>query len=375
MRSTRAVKMPGRKEMKQKIAIDCREFYKGRVTGIGRFLETLISYAPLLRPDWDFLLLGSAETEIPFPVPSNVSFLAIPGSNTQFWEQVRLPAALKREKCSLFFSPYYKTCVFTRVTRVIAIHDLIDLVYPGYTKSPAAYKRLMRFYAGASAAVVTLSENSKRDITGLLGITPDKIFVNAPGVDTSIFYERKDASAYVRNLGITAPYLLYVGNSNPHKNVDGLLKAYLSLPGNLRAGLRLVLAGVGDYKAPAGIDPGSFIKFGRVSFKDLPFLYSAAELFIFPSFYEGFGLPPLEAMACGTPVASSNASCLPEVLGGACAYFDPASGESIKNTLASLHSDKGARDALRLKGLERIKKYEPRAAAAGLVALFESALK
>lgn len=375
MSFTRIVKMPRRKESGQKIAIDCREFNKGRVTGIGRFLETLISYVPLLRPDWDFLLLGSAETEIPFPVPSNVSFLALPGSSTQFWEQARLPAALRREKCGLFFSPYYKTCVFTPVPSIIVIHDLIDLVCPGYTKFPAAYKRLMRFYAGRSAAVVTLSENSKRDIVKLLGVPADKVLVNAPGVDTSVFYERRDAAGHVKKLGIEAPYVLYVGNSNPHKNVDGLVKAYASLPENLLAGRRLVLAGVGDYAAPAGTGPGALIILPRVSSADLPFLYSAAEVFAFPSFYEGFGLPPLEAMACGVPVASSGASCLPEVLGEACAYFDPASGESLKASLTSLLSDKGKRASLRMKGLERVKKYGPRRCAEGLVGLFEAKLR
>lgn len=361
--------------MKKKIAIDCREFFKGKITGIGRLLENFISCAPGLRPDWEFLLLGSADTEIPFGLPGNAAFLVIPGTNTQFWEQVTLPAALKREKCDLFFSPYYKTCVFPGVPSIITIHDLISLIYPGYVRFPSAYRRLMRFYADSSAAVLTDSENSKRDIIARLGVSPERISVNYPGVDTAVFYGRKDAVSQVRKLGILSPYILYVGNSNPHKNVDGLVKAYSLIPEALSAGRRLVLAGVGDYALPAGIDPGGVVKLARVPAADLPFLYSAAEVFAFPSFYEGFGLPPLEAMACGCPVASSSASCLPEILGDACLYFDPASVESIKSALAALLSDKGTRDTLRLKGLAQAKKYAPRAAAEALLRLFESCFR
>lgn len=361
--------------MKKKIAIDCREFYKGKSTGIGRFLQNYISHVPELRPDWEFLLFGTAETEIPFTFPGNVSFRAIPGANTQFWEQVSLPAELRREKCDLFFSPYYKTCVFTSVPTIITIHDLTNLVYPGYTRFRAVYRRFMRFYADSSSAVLTVSENSKRDIAELLRVPSAKIFVSHNAVDAAFFYERKDGVSRAAKLGISAPYILYVGNSNPHKNVAGLVKAYAALPEGLRSGRRLVLAGVGDYAAPDGIDPGLFVKLARVPSEDLPFLYSGAEVFAFPSFYEGFGLPPIEAMACGCPVASSSASCLPEILGDACVYFDPASVENIKNVLAALLSDKGARDSLRLKGLAQARKYDPRAAAGILIDLFEKVLR
>ncbi len=361
--------------MKKKIAIDCREFYKGKTTGIGRFLQNYISRLPALRPGWEFLLLGDSGTELPFGLPGNVSFLAISGSNTQFWEQVSLPAALKREKCDLFFSPYYKTCVFTGVPTIITIHDLTNLVYPGYTKFAAVYRGAMRFYAASAAAVLTVSEYSKQDIVRLLGVDPGKIFVNHNAVDPAVFYERGDAAPRLKKLGISAPYVLYVGNANPHKNVDGLVKAFAELPERLRSGRSLVLAGVGDYAAPAGVGPGTLVKLERVPSEDLPFLYSAAEVFAFPSFYEGFGLPPVEAMACGAPVVSSNASSLSEVLGEACSYFDPASVESMKNALAALLSDKGVRDNLRLKGLEQAKKYDPLAAAEALLPLFEACFR
>ncbi|MBI4351139.1 MAG: glycosyltransferase family 4 protein [Elusimicrobia bacterium] len=360
--------------MKKKIAIDCREFYRGKSTGIGRFLQNYISHLPALRPDWDFLLFGDADTELPFSLPANVSFLAIPGANTQFWEQVSLPAALKREKCGLFFSPYYKTCVFTGVPSIITIHDLTNLVYPGYTRFRGIYRRVMRFYADSSAAVLTVSEYSKQDIVKLLGVAADKVFVSHNAIDPAVFYERKDAAARINKLGIQEPYVLYVGNANPHKNVDGLVRAYAALPEALRAGRSLVLAGVGDYAAPAGVDPGSLVKLARVPSEDLPFLYSAAQVFVFPSFYEGFGLPPVEAMACGAPVASSGASSLPEILGDACVYFDPASEESIRQALTALLSDEAARKSARLKGLEQAKKYEPGAAAGRLLGLFEKIL-
>lgn len=356
--------------MRIKAAVDCREFRRGVITGIGRFLLNFIGQVPKLRPDWELLLLGGPDTELPFVPSGSVSYVQLSCGNPQLWEQFHLPMALRGGGCGIFFSPYYKTCAFSGVPSLITVHDMLDLIYPDYTRFPRLYRELMRFYARRSSAVITDSENSRRDIVSMLGLPPRKVLVNPVGVDRSVFFPAADPRPSLRRLGIEPGYLLYVGNSNPHKNVDGLVRAYASLDSAARSGRKLVLAGVGPYSLPAGVDPSSFVLIPTVPQADLPSLYSAARAFVFPSFYEGFGLPPLEAMACGCPVASSNAASLPEVLGDACLYFDPRSGDGMRSALGRL-LDGGELAGLRAKGLVRAAEQDASLAAAGLVSIIE----
>jgi len=355
-----------------RIGIDCREFYDGRITGIGRYLVDFISFASRERPGWEFVLFGSQHTRVPFKLGENVKTENIHEVNTQFWDQVLLPAALKRRKCDVYFSPYNKTCLFSSVPSVISIHDLTGLVFPGYGKGAFLQRQLARLYARKAAAVVTVSGHSKNDIVRLLGVAPEKISVCGAGVDEKRFYRRADCALVTRKYGIKKPYVLYVGNSKPHKNVAGLVKAWSLLDGELSGEYSLVLAGVGDYRFPA---PDSGAAIAYVADEDLPFLYSGAELFVFPSFYEGFGLPPLEAMACGTPVLSSNSSCMPEVLADACAYFDPGKHSEIAAAVATVLLDPALRLELRKKGLARAALYRPEKSAAVILGVLESVLK
>jgi len=354
-----------------KLAIDCREFHEGRITGIGRYLGDFISFASRERRGWEFVLFGSQHTRVPFRFGENVKIENIHEVNTQIWDQVLLPAALKRLKCDIYFSPYNKTCLFSSVPSVIAIHDLTGLIYPGYGRGAFLERQLARLYAAKAAAVLTLSGNSKNDIVRLLGVAPEKISVSGAGVDGKRFYRRDDCAFVTRKYGIGKPYVLYVGNSRPHKNLAGLLGAWSLLDGELRDRYSLVLAGVGDYRSPR---PGTGVAIGSVPDADLPFLYSGAELLVSPSFYEGFGLPALEAMACGTPVVSSNTSCLPEVLGDACAYFDPRKPREIAAAVAAVLRDPPLRLELRKKGLARAALYSPEKSAAAIIGVLESVI-
>jgi len=361
--------------MNKIIAVDCREFQRGKITGIGRFLRNFISYAARARGGWRFILLGGPETEIPAGLGPNVGAAVIDHRDARLWEQAGLPALLKRERCGLFFSPYYKTCLFTSVPSVVTIHDLTSLIYPGYCSFPFFYRRLMRLYAGKAAAVMTDSLNSKKDIERILGIDPDKISVVNGSVDRSFFYERMDTAAVKSRYGIPGRYILCVGNSNPHKNLDGLVKAYAGLPEGIKKEYSLVLAGAGqDALFPEHRTDASCIVCGHVADEDLPALYSGASLFVFPSFYEGFGLPPLEAMACGCPVASSSAACMPEILGDACVYFDPSDTGAMRRVMLGALKDAGLAAVLKMKGSARAALYTPDKICTGALEVLESAL-
>jgi alpha-1,3-rhamnosyl/mannosyltransferase len=355
----------------RRIAIDCREFREGRITGIGRFLGNFVARASAARPDWEFLLLGAQHTRVPFDFGGNVRLEKMYEANTQFWEQVLLPPVLKRRGCDLFYSPYPKTCLFSRVPSVLTIHDLTWLVYPGYRRIVEPRLPLTRLYARKASAVLADSENSRKDIEKLLGEGGGKTFVCHGSVDAALFRRVEVGNILKARYGLDGDYILYVGNANPHKNLDGLVGAYGALPAELRDKYRLALAGVGNYRPEL---PGCVV-IPAVPDADLPFLYSGAALFVFPSFYEGFGLPPLEAMACGCPVVSSGAPCMPEILGDACLYFDPFSRESITAAIAAALKAPGLRAGLAVKGRERMKLYAPDRTCGEMLRVFEEVME
>ena len=164
-----------------------------------------------------------------------------------------------------------------------------------------------------------------------------------------------------KKYGIDNKYILYVGNLKPHKNVKRLVDAYNLLPETIKQEYNLVLAGGQSKRLTKGNnqlglrDLQSTIFVGHILDEDLPTLYSSAELFAFPSLYEGFGLPPLEAMACGCPVVSSNTSSMPEVLGDAALFFNPYHVEEMSLALGQMLKDENLRKMYRQKGLDRAK--------------------
>ncbi len=350
------------------VAIDCREFSSGTLTGIGRLLQSLIPACARLRPDWKFVLLGPEADRLPFKLPANAAVSGF--SAGPVLEQAALPAVLRRHGADVFLSPYYKTALFSAVPSAVMLHDLTYLVHPAYAAAAPLYRFLTRLYAARAAAVLTLSRHSARDIERLLGISPGKISMVGAGVDRRCFRRVTVSVEFRARYGLAGDYLLYVGNDNPHKNVDGLLAAYAGLPAELRKRHPLVLCGPTD--RAAGAAEGGYTALGRIPDADLPELYSGARLLVFPSFYEGFGMPPLEAMACGCPVASSGASCMPEILGDACLYFNPSDRDEMRDRIADGLTDGPLREELVRRGLQRAERYAPAGAAAAAVAALEN---
>ena len=176
------------------------------------------------------------------------------------------------------------------------------------------------------------------------------------GVQTCLFRSK---------YGINRKYVLYIGNFEHHKNVDGLIKAYSGLPAELRKEYFLVVGGKDEKNSPGieklsgelGVRENIFFP-GFIEEDDLPSIYGGAEIFIFPSFYEGFGLPPLEAMACGIPVIASNVSSLPEVVGDAGSLVDPKDIYGLTTAIKELLTDARVRYKMREKGLKRAKLFQ-----------------
>ena len=303
-----------------------------------------------------------------------VSALARLGENVEqvWWEQVGIVRAGMREKIDLLHCPYWSNPVWSPWPTVVTVHDVIQFVLPEY-----AWRKISRLYfglvsAGArhAQAVITVSHCSKRDIMKILGLGPERIHVIGNAVDASL-HPVRDAwlLAKVRErYGISGRFVVYFGGFDLRKNVPRLIEAYSQLPEGLRREYQLVIAGRYQHLGhPLYPDPratvqrlgldGNVIFTGQIREQDKAPLYSAATVFAFPSLYEGFGMPVLEAMACGTPVVTSNVSALPEVAGDAGRLVDPYSASAISGALGELLESAARRDELARRGLERARRF------------------
>ncbi len=265
-----------------------------------------------------------------------------------------LAAALWRRGPKLFFSPGYNSPLGWPGPFVFTLHDLNHLCVPDNSNAAkrAYYKHIIRPACHRAAFVLTVSEYSRHEISAWAGVNEEKVVnvgngVGPPFTPTGERFE----PGY--------PYLLYVGSRKPHKNLPRLLEAY-ALSG-MRRNVRLVLCGSPDSQMLGEIErrklSGDVIFANQLTDLDLSNMYRGALAFVFPSLYEGFGLPPLEAMACGAPVLTLKLCSLSEVVGDAGVLVDPLDVEAIADGIRRLVQDSGLRTALREKGLRRAKDF------------------
>jgi glycosyltransferase involved in cell wall biosynthesis len=284
-------------------------------------------------------------------------------------EQFRLPFDVRRAGLDVFHAPHYVLPVLTPGPSVVTIHDCIHLMFPQYLNHRLAhsYARASMWIATHRASrILTVSDTSKRDILKFFPIPAEKISVIYNAIDERFAVPPRDEEVdRVRErYQLDGQFVLYAGNVKPHKNVERLIEAFHMLR---RAGfdhVKLVIIGDEISKHPAlrravhRHNLHKHVRFlGFVSDETLAVLYRLAAVFVFPSLYEGFGLPPLEAMASGTPVVTSNVSSLPEVVGDAAVLVDPYDAQSIADGLVRTLSDPELRTTLRRRGLERAKTY------------------
>jgi glycosyltransferase involved in cell wall biosynthesis len=303
-----------------------------------------------------------------------MSTLARLGENVEktWWEQVGLLKSGKIENVDLLHCPYFASPLVPLFPTVVTIHDVIPLILKEYAwrKLTIVYNKLVASAAKRAQAIIAVSQCSKRDIERTLRIPSDRIHVIGNAVDDS-FRPITDCwllSAVRERYNIGERYVLYFGGFDLRKNVPRTIRAYAQLPSSLREKYQLVVAGrlrhVGHplYPDPRplvhelGID-GQVIFTGQIREQDKAPLYSAATCFLFPSLYEGFGMPVLEAMACGTSVLTSNSSALPEVVGDAGLLVDPYNEQAIAAALSHLLEDEPFRLELGARAVERARYF------------------
>ena len=248
-------------------------------------------------------------------------------------------------------------------TRVITvIHDLAFLKYPMFVEAKNL-KRLKIFVPKAiekSQIIVAISKATKQDLIKAYGIRPDRIEVVYCAVDRMVYKPTEITRVVKSRYNLPEKYMLYLGNIEPRKNILGIISAYEKLPKKITQRYKLVLAGGKGWNDIAIKDKinnsplrKDIILTGYVEQKDIPAVYSAATVFLFPSFYEGFGLPIIESMACGTPVITADNSSLREVGGDAALYVRTGDDEQLSKKITELVEDKKLRDYLATKGQER----------------------
>ena len=353
-----------------RIGIDGRELLQGHITGIGRFLRNFLEGVAALRPPHEILVYGDERTD-PGAVPPPAALRVIPGRLTPWWDHVSLPRAVARDGVDVLFSPYDKGPLRGRCPLVLTVHDLLFLTLSEFHGVRRVlydrwYTLLHRRMFDRAAAILTVSAASRDDVVALFGVPPERIRI-VPNAVTRTCRRVEDGAEIERvkaRYGIAEDYLMYVGNFKPHKNVKGLLDAYARLPQPVQNRCLLLLCGHLDAfgeqvrRAAAARGLGRRVVFpGAVPDADLPALYSGASAFVFPSLYEGFGIPPLEAMACGTPVVCSDAPPLPDVVGEAALVVNARRPEAIAEAIARVLDDAGLRAELHAKGLERVKHF------------------
>ena len=297
------------------------------------------------------------------------------------WEQTVLPWRLRQLRIDVLHSPHHTTplapCGYRRV---VTFHDLTFFLLPErYPTTRRLYFQTMtRLSARVAAAVIVPSEAVKGDVMRILGLPRERVFV-IPEAAGPAFHPQDAVAieAVRRRYGLEGPFLLSVGSLEPGKNRERLLQAFARLRAR---GLThtLVVAGQRAWRyegeAPLAQQLGlaDSVRFlGHVPQADLPALYSAAEVFVFPSLYEGFGLPALEALACGTPVVSSNVSALPEVVGDAALQVPPLDVEALTDAMERLLRDDGLRSDLRERGLARAAQFSWEKAARQTVEVYQ----
>ncbi|WP_333859642.1 glycosyltransferase family 4 protein [Clostridium sp.] len=350
-----------------KIGIDGRaaKWYRG--TGIGTYTYQLIKCLNNIDSINNYLLFMPESFKNDIYLKKNFKLDNAPQNDkVNFWEEIIIPNIIKSNKIDLYHVPQNgvglpidKNCRF-----IITLHDVIPYRMPETVSN--RYLKIFSEYIPKIVplcdGIITVSNFSKKDIVKSFNFPEDKIYVTHLASEEIYKPMDKRISNYVakKYYSITEDYVLYVGGFSPRKNILGLIDSFNKLITLYKKPLSLVIAGkrgesYTTYKKHSEkLNISDKVLFpGFISIEHLPYIYNAAKLFVYPSFYEGFGLPPIEAMACGIPVITSNNTSLPEVVGKGALLIDPLNRDDLCEAMLKVLSDNNLKNKLICSGLKR----------------------
>jgi glycosyltransferase involved in cell wall biosynthesis len=374
-----------------RIGIDAR-FFGPFGKGLGRYTEELVRGVTSTDTENEYVVFLHPSNFSQFePTRPDVRKVVAPFRWYSLAEQVRFPGLIRREAIDLMHFPHFNVPLVTHVPFLVTIHDLILSRFPterATTLGPVLYALKHRAYqfvisraVQRACRVLSVSETTKQEVIEEFHLNPDRVAVTLLGVDHERWQQRAGEEK-LKQWGITQPYFLFVGNAYPHKNLERMLRAFQRLRQSGRQ-WQLVIVGRDDYfflrlreeAERLGLVQDRAVVFpGYVTDAELARLYHDCLAYVFPSLAEGFGLPPLEAMAAGAVVASSSASSLPEVLGGAALYFDPKSVPDMTAVMERIGTDELLRQELRTRAQEHVLRYDWRTMVQETITAYRSCL-
>ncbi|MCS6939246.1 MAG: glycosyltransferase family 4 protein [Roseiflexus sp.] len=372
-------------------------FWSQPTVGSGQYLRMLVHTLPAVAPDVRLTLLLPAYRAIAEPFPHDVQAVYVrtpfdgrSANLAKVWfEQVAVPLAAARLHADLLHVPYFAPPRVSLLPVVVTILDIIPLLLPEYRGSAAVrlYMRMVARAARRTTQIIAISHHSASDIVRHLGCRAARVTVT-PLAAGAQFCPRDRASAereVAARYSVTSPFVYYVGGLDARKNLATLVQAFARMRHAGGPAATLVIAGRASGHDPrmfpdldaviASARACAFVQRIDVPYEDAPLLYAAATAFAFPSRYEGFGLPPLEAMACGTPVIVADATSLPEVVGDAALRVPPDDVPGWTAALWRVLADDALRADLSRRGLERATRFRPERLANETLAVYRRMLQ
>lgn len=355
-----------------------------RVTGIGRLIDGLLASLAEIDRANEYLVLTGERNPLAGGSAPNVAVRPWPDPPGSLMVNVTLPRLAREWRADVTYFPFWLAPLRMPCPSVVAVHDLIHVFFP--EELSLARRAFFRVYLGrvvrTAARVHTLAQHGKDVLCERYGLDAGRVDVVPPALAASVRVV-DDAPPCGLDQTLTRPFGLYVGNHKPHKNLDRLLRAYARVAADTETDL--VIVGALSSQSNPDARPhealatrlgiANRVRFvGQIDDQRLSALYRDARYLVFPSLYEGFGLPPLEAMACGTPVACSNTTSLPEVVGDAAVQFDPLDERAMAEAIARLDGDADLRRTLSERGRAQAQRYTWDASARAWLASLDRAV-
>ncbi len=355
-----------------KIAIQAADLDHTRIDGTRVYILNLLKYFGGLDPASEFFIYHKKDFNPELTPPAFPNYKIKKISAPLFWTQTRFAWEIRKDKPDVLWMPMHNAPLLRpkKIKTVVTIHDLAFKYFPGYflKKDLLKINLLTRLAVKNADGIITISEFSKKDILKFYPGTPaEKIKVIYHGFDPDVFQKERDSEKEAeikKRLNIRGKYLLYTGAIQPRKNLEIFIEAFNRLKTGHYADLSLVLAGEKAWlseniikkarKSPFSAD---IIMPGKLKFDDLGHLFRGASVFVFPSLYEGFGIPALEAMAAKVPIILANNSSLPEVGCDAALYFEAQNPKDLADKIEKVLGSENLRSIMVAKGLEQVKKF------------------
>lgn len=355
-----------------RIGVNTRLLLKGKLEGIGWFTYQTLERMVHEHPEHDFFFFFDRPYDESFVFSTNVTPVVIPPQARHpllftLWFDWTIPYVLKKYKIDVFLSPDGFCSLRTKVPTCLVIHDLAFEHYPEHLKF--SHKHYWQFFqprfARKAKQIVTVSEYSKKDITELYGISPDKISVACNGAhDAYTVLDWKERDEIKKKYTDGAEYFVYAGALHPRKNILNLLKAFVAFKKMQRSDMKLVMVGRFAWKYEEVLEMKENMPFKEdviwVGYKDvdeLTKIIGSAYALVYPSLFEGFGIPILEALKCNVPAIVGNTSSMPEVAGDAGLLVNPQDYEDIANKMEQLYKDETLRAKLIAAAPAQVQKF------------------